>query len=869
MLFALSSRSHDHIFRLVLRPKTAAVILWSSIEDILAQALTTCLVNIQQFSKDDPNALIYFGVNQNSLVGGIRSAVMYLHQNEVSTMVSEFMASFHRFINSNAEMPLDNTFEVYFHVASAKDPNRPSHRRKAIPLRTLVGSGDEHVKFLMPGSLIDLPTGSPANPECFKDACLLASLAYSIIQLRKPLIYAKVKQLLLRKSTVAKKNEAASLLIDEINYFCNQSKLPRNGPHDLTQTIEAFYKVYNVQITVILSMKGSKPEYISQPTQYSASLPRLYFLLKKNNYNADHVYIIQSIATFFQTYRRAICFFCKSFHYTGFGTSKNSRHKCRSLSSCQKCFGIYKAVDTWVSNNEPWCYCDLKLSEPELPKTCSKCGVNFQTQICFNNHLRFCDQNTYYWQCMVCQKSVSMLGRDIRVIEENHKCNQAEKYCPTCIKPMPTGHICAISKAEKTAFWPNLGVLSLMFQDVDGAQCHRCYAKQAEFMSTHGLNYKQLLQSDNYYKLSCSRHENVRTNVPNVIKLFYEKERFNFCGETFSDNNFLVAAVPLSENFNVVYCDSPFPKKSNCSSRKRKRVNFDLCVSGPLTAINQMLNFFVAQKLQNYTFLIQTNQEMLFLLQVFLDNFWHPTVVQSGRVVKKINIADLDLTFLLFENYCKGTLSELLKQFEIQRTLYYFPWAFNQKDYYAQVISKPDFSYFQSFSDTAVEKAEKLAFYSTLPANIDVNALLLRTISENLKSFLLCVTSFVRLCFELQGLLSNVTKNPEKNPCHPFDPKIISISAFSMAILKFYYLNNYPIKTVLKPYTGCAANVSSSEYEYLSFMSNLKPEEKIRHAFNHPDGQKKFDYVLVDGYASASQTVYQFYGCQVRQCTTM
>lgn len=833
-------------------------------EDILAQALTTCLINIKQFSKDDKNALLYFCINQSSLLGGIRSNVQALNQNSTSSMVSEFMATFHRFLSSNAEMPLDNSFEIYFHVASAKDPGRPTHRRKAIPIRSLVGSGDDAKRFILPGSLIDFPTGSPANPNCFKDSCLLVCLAYSIMELRKPELFEQVKPIIFKRSNVNKKNLAAALLLKEIEQFCFEKQMSLKGPHDLLCTIRAFSEMYQVQCVVILTMKGSKPEIITWPEEYDQCLPRLYFLLKKNNSNNDHIFIIRSLATFFQTYRRAICFFCKSFYYCGFGTIKSTRHKCRSAHSCQKCFGIFEPPNCWKNKTEPWSYCDLKTANVDITIVCSKCGVDFKSQICHDNHLKFCNLNNYYWQCVVCQKSVSMMGRDVKVVEETHKCNETDKFCITCVKYMPKGHICAISKTEKSSIWPNLAAVSLMFQDINGALCQVCYNLQANYMQKNNLNYKQLLQSENYYELTCDSHKTKKSSVPNVIKLYYESDRFHFRGETFSDNNFLLATLPLCETFNLGYSTDPLPK-SNFSSRKRKRPNNDslLKINGPLTAVNQLLNYFVELNLRNYTVLVQTNQEMLFLLETLLENFWHPTVVQSGRVVKKINVADMDITFLLFENYCKGTLGDLLKQFEIKRSVFYFPMALNDVTYHGNTVRKPDFSFFQTFIDTADEVNEKLIFYNKLEETIDVNQFLFQCLSENLKSFLMCVTKFIELCFELQSVISNVTGNQQPQACHPFDPKIISISSFAMSILKYFYLNKFPIKSTLHSYTGYPAKVSSLEYEYITFLNFTKPQEDISHAFNSKEGQQRFNHILVDGYSASSKTVYQFHGCQV------
>ena len=91
---------------------------------------------------------------------------------------------------------------------------------------------------------------------------------------------------------------------------------------------------------------------------------------------------------------------------------------------------------------------------------------------------------------------------------------------------------------------------------------------------------------------------------------------------------------------------------------------------------------------------------------------------------------------------------------------------------------------------------DKQQFYSSLSEDFDVNKQLFLTVSENLKSFLLVVLNFVKLCFELEDVLASVTKCPSVNPIHPFGPKIMSLSGFSMSLAKYFYLNKVPIHTI-------------------------------------------------------------------------
>jgi hypothetical protein len=458
-----------------------------------------------------------------------------------------------------------------------------------------------------------------------------------------------------------------------------------------------------------------------------------------------------------------------------------------------------------------------------------------------------------------------MRGREIKKIEETHKCNNLEKFCPVCVTYMPKNHICPISKSRKSLIWPNLAVLDMMFQDATGAMCQQCYELQLNYMKQQEISYKKMLECKEIVNLSCKNHKSKKISVPNIVKICFEKDRFEFETATFSNKGFILSVANQHETFHLSYCSNPLPF-SHLSTRKRKRQDNSgqRKITGAECAVKQLLNYFVDKNLRNYTVLVQTNQEMLFLLEVLLENFWQPSVVQSGRVVKKINVSDLDICFVLFENYCKGDLGNWLEQFEIERPVYYFPSSFNDPKYFGQTIAKPEFGHFQNFADTPKVLIDKKKFYDTLDSTFNVDSFMYLCLSENLKSFLLCVAKFIKLCFELQAIFKNIAGGEDSSPIHPFDTKIMSLSSFAMSVLKYFYLNQCNIKTVLHPYTGYPAKVSGPEYEYLTFLSYTRSEDEIKHAFNCIEGQKKFQHILVDGYSSLTKTVYQFHGCQVR-----
>ena len=150
------------------------------------------------------------------------------------------MSDFHRFLSSNAEIKLNETFQLYFHVASGKDVSRPTHRRKAIPVRSLVGSPPVDHKCKLRGSLIDMPPGVSKNPDCFKQCCALVALTYKILELKEPAVFEKVQKITLAYANSAAKHEAAEILLDRMEAFCLRHSISKKGPHDLNQLMELF-----------------------------------------------------------------------------------------------------------------------------------------------------------------------------------------------------------------------------------------------------------------------------------------------------------------------------------------------------------------------------------------------------------------------------------------------------------------------------------------------------------------------------------------------------------------------------------------------------------------------------------------------------
>ncbi len=121
------------MFTLHIKKKVKKPLYLSSAEDILEKSMTEILTNLKNSYYKDGNNIVYVTICQKALVNPIRSGTYHLQDNHLKGLVNHIMASLNRFLNSNKQVQLDDTFEIYFKVLSSDSINYPRHRRKIVP----------------------------------------------------------------------------------------------------------------------------------------------------------------------------------------------------------------------------------------------------------------------------------------------------------------------------------------------------------------------------------------------------------------------------------------------------------------------------------------------------------------------------------------------------------------------------------------------------------------------------------------------------------------------------------------------------------------------------------------------------------------
>lgn len=841
------------MYKMYLKPKVDKPILWSSLENILTDAFQAILDELQKKYETDRDALIYFTINQDSLVNGLRSSVHVLKENTIHSMVSNVISTFHRYVNSNQSIELNHTFECFFKVVSGIHVNYPNHKRKATPLRTLVGHKTTRKSSFLSGGLLDPPLGHDLDPNMFQNQCLLICLVLQFIRLSDPDTKQLVEPFLYKKRSLHLKITAAEILKAQMESFCKLANIVLDGPHDLLGTAKLFSEFHNCQIIIISSMDGVVPQMNMFPAKLNFDLIRVYLFAQNN-----HVQIIDNVASFWRTQNKEICLSCKKFvSYWG----KKGNHKCYAASKCTFCSGILQTKETVINNNENFTFCDSKLKLDAV--ICKKCDNTLGSHKCYQNHMQKCKKNLMPYKCVTCQVMVAGNARF------GHNCGVILKRCPVCFKVTTKEHDCLITKQVETKTWPVIGTLTCSFKSTSISACQNCYVAKLDRAKVLKIPFNLFCKDKAYQSVVCDNHASGSSKVTtNVISLWVEVKRFIFQRKIFLDDVLLESNSTMNsvEMKPSQYCKDPQPfTQAQPKNKKTKVVSSALQQIGEgvyKTAEAKFFQFIVLGNLTNCTIVTDNDQIMLKLLEIFLSFQVQPQVVQKGRQIFCLELTQFSVRFLNFSHYAPGCLESWSDSFDCSNRFCCFPETLNADAYINETRKVHiEFSTFVDFGDSNDLIKMKKNFYDSIIQPVDVKYFLLEMHNFKHNNFFQVVMNFLNESFKLQELLSYLFQKECSHPIHPFSSHIVSCSSYVHSLCQYYALNNYQICTVTSPYNGTPAPVSAGEYEYTSYLAHQNPTLQIENAFNNPSGQHRFGKVLADGYSSINKTIYSYKGC--------
>ena len=848
-----------------MKKKLSSPLFLTSVENILEQALKEILSNLKASYSDSSDSIVYVTICSDKLVNSIRSGTYHLKENTLDGLVNHIMSSFNRYLNSNQDLQLDNSFSVYFKVLSSDSINYHKHRRKTVPFRGLVGSNGGSKTFL-PGGILDLTASFPKKNNSLKDVCLISSVIYSYLEFADSLRFAKLAKMCLAHSSQKFKNQGAEILSDEIKRFSIATGVPEVGPHDYS-VISKLAEYYQIQIHLILSMDNArKVSKISFPEKNDLNRHRVYLFENKPN----HVVLIKNLTRFVNFHKRNICFDCGNFYSNFF---KRNVHRCHGRVNCDKCLSCFETKETIKVPNEPTFFCDSKLKAETKDRLCLKCNFSFKTDLCFELHEHACQQNRLRVKCNNCD--VYFLNHSPKALEEfksKHICGVWLTRCQFCLEEhnKEDYHLCKIRTEVYHHIWPNLGFINMQFTQNSYGNCQSCFLIRDKYRREHNLSFQELFVCKEFETLICDQHQSIsfKNDLPNLVSLFCEETRFVFKQHFFVDNsNFLTYAK--EEIFNWPYCDNPpemtpevFQEKRCVKTMTKKFYEYLEKVSVKNLALDNFFKYLFNREncLSNYTFIVETNMSMFAILRYILSLQVTPQVIQTESTINLIEVSSLRLRFLLRTAYLKGTSFEIGQQYSVDFKKTFFPASWNNCKNYNYVGRKPSFCDYQLFNDSIEDVKEQQLFYAELSNdNWNFNEQIMTHFQNETLVAVTAVLKFLQEAFRLQTILSEVTgKDP--SAIHPFNGRVTSLSGFSYAVFHFYYLNDVESYTVSNPDVAAGrTQTSRPEFEYIAWL-NFKTGNFIRGTFSSPTGQKFFGKHSVDGYDEKNKIVYQFRG---------
>jgi len=620
----------------------------------------------------------------------INSGAIELHQETVKDVMNYTISMFNRFLRSNAEIRLEDSFKMYFKVLSLKHVKYPHHRRGP---NAVLGCKNN---VTIPGTL-DFFNGFDDEPKVFENLCLLTSviLGKEKIHATETKNFRKFNLLLSlcdgfkkktysthskhRRSkkdptTALQRKNAGHLMLKEINTIIKSCNIPESGPYDAYEICPLLSEFLKCQIHIIEGLQSKNASILSFPSKFTSSLPQIVLF----KVNTDHVTFVSNLKMFFRHFNKRICFGCfKTF-------SPRYRHVCKQI--CFSCRRPYSSPDTYFFSDPYFEYCDSE-NETKLlsiPILC-KCRSVSTTEKCRAGHINICGNTKgragYF--CPDCGKFFFSPFSNAEEARLKHSCNPNTKNCKTCRVVLDDNHQCLITKETATSKWPCLAFFSFSYKHL--AQCKECYVIRNEFAEKNNLTWKDLLLHEQFETLVCKKHllKFDKDPEPNLCVIYKEVERGIFKQYVVTEDSLNILTIKNDEYITALYVPDNFSTtkplvtsefyKNNVNSFEMSRENVKKFKQK--TMIQNFLLLITNPDWQNTTFLSYNanNSINVSILKGILEFDLIPSVIQNGNKVNLISLDFLEIRFLNASSFVAGMLEEWCEMFKLKEKLHYFP----------------------------------------------------------------------------------------------------------------------------------------------------------------------------------------------------
>ena len=626
-------------------------------------------------------------INSSSMTSPITSGYFELQDRDINDMVEDILNLLNRFINSNAEVSLDDSFTTYFRVYSLGHTHRIRRRHR---MRLVGCSGT----MVFPGTL-QVNVGFPKNPQAFSSACFLSSIVlWQMRILANESDSGAEKELItLMKICKGEKkifayrsgknnppsecwenihsntlNLAGELMLKKLAHFSKACNICFTEQIDLHESISKIADHFKCQIHLVQGFAAETASILSYPDEFDSSRPQIVL----ENLIGNHVTLVTNLNQFFRHFDRELCFVCRKTFSIGY------RHWC-TMKNCLSCRLPLKTEKTIKQLDPFFKFCDsqiVKENRLRIPRTCSICNTILYSELCQKYHSSLCGlkgQGRSGYFCPLCKNFFKLGFENALVAKANHACNRNTKNCRLCKSPQLSNHQCLVKPTSHTTSIPKLAFFVFSFQSSEN--CTDCFLLRDNFRIEKNISWKELNLSKNFLSLVCNNHK-LSSNLdskPNAAVILSEVsagkfERTILFGD---DLNPDYQGIKSTENFDYIPFEftSAFSTKTKNEKLKREiELIISLLNEKKFKSVQEKFLLEIIQpKYKNTTFL-SFNADKLHN-QVILNSFAElnliPFVIQDSGKVKMISFRTLKIRFYNASSFLEGTLEDRISQFSL------------------------------------------------------------------------------------------------------------------------------------------------------------------------------------------------------------
>ena len=281
------------------------------------------LEDLKKYYSPTETNLVYLTIHQPGMVNALNSGAFSLQGDSTNKILSFALNLFNSFVNSQAEVRLNEGFQVYFKVLSYAHVQDPNNRRKTPNARTL-GCKTDNLEM---NGCLEIDDGFPGDEFAFVNKCLLTSVIlgfYCNEYNRTKLIveecekknmaceisidktYFILKPLATKNQSQIQLKRAGLLMLKKLNKLILDLNLCNEGPYDVEICIQ-LANYFNSQIHILKSNQEKEVLMQSYPeNEWQNNLSQIYLYPKSEN----HVVPIINLKTFCVK-NRQFCPICK------------------------------------------------------------------------------------------------------------------------------------------------------------------------------------------------------------------------------------------------------------------------------------------------------------------------------------------------------------------------------------------------------------------------------------------------------------------------------------------------------------------------------------------------------------------------------